>query len=128
MRRLRRFAASAAVVITLLAGTSALSMGTASAAQSAPATPAGETGAAAVYCGYHGAVTPPTIRRGNTGNAVREAQCLLQFWGFYIGPTGIDGDFGGYTEAATRDLQRTCRIGVDGIIGPVTWNRLRNGC
>jgi peptidoglycan hydrolase-like protein with peptidoglycan-binding domain len=126
MRRIRRFAASAAVVAALLAGTSAISVTSASAAPAAPAT---ESGPTAWYCGYHGAVTPPTIRRGSTGNAVREAQCLLQeVWGFWVGPTGIDGDFGGNTDTATRDFQRACGIGVDGIIGPTTWNRLRNGC
>ncbi|QNP74806.1 hypothetical protein IAG44_38730 [Streptomyces roseirectus] len=50
-------------------------------------------------------MTPPTIRQGNSGNTVREAQCLLVFRGYSVGPSGIDG-----------------------IIGPITWNRLRNGC
>ncbi|MFE7766848.1 peptidoglycan-binding protein [Streptomyces sp. NPDC057438] len=125
MTRIRRLAASAAVVAALMAGTSAISMTSATAA---PAAPAKEFAPTALYCGYHGAVTPPEIAYGSTGNAVREAQCLLQYWGFYIGPSGVDGDFGSNTRAATRDFQATCRIGVDGRIGPITWNRLRNGC
>ncbi|EMF56880.1 MULTISPECIES: peptidoglycan-binding domain-containing protein [Streptomyces] len=125
MTRIRRLAASGAVVAALVAGTSAVSM---TGATAAPAAPAKEFAPTALYCGYHGAVTPPEIAYGSTGNAVREAQCLLQYWGFYIGPTGVDGDFGGNTRTATRDFQATCRIGVDGRIGPITWNRLRNGC
>lgn len=129
MRRFRRSTAAAAVVTALITGATTLSMSTASAAPAGKAAaPAEKVGALAYYCGYHGAVTPPTISQGSTGNAVREAQCLLRFWGFSVGSSGIDGIFGSATRAAVIDFQRTCRITADGIVGPVTWNRLRNGC
>ncbi|MTE21441.1 serine/threonine protein kinase [Streptomyces sp. TRM43335] len=128
MRRFRRSTATAAVVTALVAGATTLSMSTASAAPVIESVPAEKAGALAYYCGYHGAVTPPTISQGSTGNAVREAQCLLRFWGFSVGSSGVDGIFGSATRAAVVDFQRTCRISADGIVGPVTWNRLRNGC
>ncbi|MGP2435969.1 peptidoglycan-binding domain-containing protein [Streptomyces sp. JW3] len=125
MRFVRRSAASLAVGALIFTGATALTSGSASAAA---ATPAVEAAPAAYYCGYHGAVTPPTISVGSTGNAVREAQCLLIFWGFSVGSTGVDGQFGNNTRAGVVDFQRTCGISADGIVGPVTWNRLRNGC
>jgi peptidoglycan hydrolase-like protein with peptidoglycan-binding domain len=125
MTSLRRKAAPLAIVAALLTGASAL---TAVPAVAAPTATDAVQRVQAWYCGYDDRVTPPTIRQGSSGNTVREAQCLLVFWGYSVGPSGIDGDFGSYTYAATRAFQRDCRIGVDGIIGPVTWNRLRNGC
>jgi peptidoglycan hydrolase-like protein with peptidoglycan-binding domain len=32
-----------------------------------------------------------------------------------------DGGFGPKTEDVVRRFQRTCRVGVDGQIGPKTW-------
>ncbi|MCM2391271.1 peptidoglycan-binding domain-containing protein [Streptomyces albipurpureus] len=127
---LRKLGVSLAVVTVMMTGITALatSPAAASAAMRSQPTAATSIPVPAVYCGYHGAVTPPTVRRGSSGNAVREAQCLLQHWGFDIGPSGVDGSFGARTEAAVRDIQGACGIGVDGIVGPVTWNVLRNGC
>ncbi|MFE5852102.1 peptidoglycan-binding protein [Streptomyces sp. NPDC056500] len=124
----RRFGVSLAATVLMLAGVSALSTASAAALTTPQASVAPSSPVPAVYCGYHGAVTPPTVRRGSTGNAVREAQCLLQYWGFDVGPTGVDGNFGPRTEAAVRDIQAACGIGVDGIVGPITWSVLRNGC
>lgn len=125
---LRKLGVSLAVVTVLLTGVTALATSPASATLRSQPVLANSAPVPAVYCGYHGAVTPPTVRRGSTGNAVREAQCLLQYWGFDIGPTGVDGSFGPRTEAAVRDIQATCGIAVDGVVGPVTWGVLRNGC
>ncbi|WP_320782609.1 peptidoglycan-binding domain-containing protein [Streptomyces sp. CRN 30] len=125
MRSVRRSAASLAVGALVLTGATALTTGSASAA---PAAAVAEAAPTALYCGYHGAVTPPTISTGSSGNAVREAQCLLVAWGFYVGSSGIDGQFGSGTRAGVVDFQRTCGIAADGVVGPVTWNRLRNGC
>jgi len=125
MTSLRRKAAPLAIVAALLTGATAL---TAVPAVAAPTVTVTDQQVLALYCGYDNRTTPPTIRQGSSGNTVREAQCLLEYWGYSVGPTGIDGDFGSYTTSATRAFQRDCGIGIDGIIGPTTWNRLRNGC
>ncbi|MFD9717552.1 peptidoglycan-binding protein [Streptomyces sp. NPDC059076] len=125
---LRRVGMALAVVSLVVSAFTTLAASPASAVTEPQASVAPSSPVPAVYCGYHGAVTPPTVRRGSTGNAVREAQCLLQYWGFDVGPTGVDGNFGPRTEAAVRDIQAACGIGVDGIVGPITWSVLRNGC
>ena len=61
--------------------------------------------------------TPPTIRRGARGDAVRELQARL-------GITA-DGIFGPQTDAAVRMFQTDNRLSVDGIAGPQTWGALR---
>lgn len=63
----------------------------------------------------------PTLKRGSKGAAVKEAQGHLNRHGAHL---NIDGDFGPKTEAATRNFQEARHIGVDGIIGPITWSHL----
>lgn len=65
----------------------------------------------------------PTIRQGARGDAVREAQRLLNRHNANPQLTE-DGIFGPRTDAAVRTFQRQRGIGVDGIVGPVTWGRL----
>ena len=57
-----------------------------------------------------------TLRRGSTGDLVKQAQEKLG-----VRP---DGEFGAKTEVAVRNLQRTSGMVPDGIIGPKTWNAL----
>jgi Putative peptidoglycan binding domain/CHAP domain len=64
----------------------------------------------------------PTIRRGSSGSAVRDAQSRLLQHGFSPGP--VDGIFGSGTDAATRAFQRAKGLTVDGVIGPNTWAAL----
>jgi len=88
-----------------------------------------------VSCGYYSGTTETV--RGNTGNRVREVQCLLLYWGYSVGPSGVDGDFGPATESAVRRFQADT-YGVcgppglvsDGRVGRHTWSALRapNGC
>jgi peptidoglycan hydrolase-like protein with peptidoglycan-binding domain len=62
---------------------------------------------------------PPTIKRGDTGDAVKLLQFLLGEHGF---PVTIDGDFGPNTEKAVKDFQTFWgTLVVDGIAGPLTW-------
>jgi peptidoglycan hydrolase-like protein with peptidoglycan-binding domain len=114
-------------------GAMAAPAGAATAAPSAktPAVAKGTGAMPRVYgCNY--ANPPyPQISEGASGAAVKEAQCLLLFWGF--NPGGIDGRFGPNTLAAVEGFQGwlhiPCGLSVDGIVGPHTWHALTNpGC
>jgi hypothetical protein len=57
----------------------------------------------------------PTLRRGMTGDAVRE-------WQRVLGPPVVaDGAFGPKTETATKEWQRARGLVADGVVGPKTW-------
>jgi peptidoglycan hydrolase-like protein with peptidoglycan-binding domain len=58
----------------------------------------------------------PTLRRGSQGDLVKAVQRDLNLGG--------DGIFGGQTEAAVRNFQRTHNMVPDGIVGPKTWTAL----
>lgn len=66
----------------------------------------------------------PTLRRGDKGPYVKEAQEDLLKLGYDLGKYGADGDFGKATEAAVRQCQKDHGLVVDGIIGQMTWNVL----
>lgn len=68
------------------------------------------------------------VRRGSRGNAVRAVQSLLRA---YAGSAGdktfavaLDGVFSAQTDRAVRRIQRLVSITPDGLVGPVTWNKL----
>lgn len=62
----------------------------------------------------------PYLRRGDTGPSVIAVQYQLAGQGYYIGPDGADGDFGGNTEQAVKAFQQAVGVSVDGIVGPDT--------
>jgi hypothetical protein len=66
----------------------------------------------------------PMLRRGSTGEDVREAQGLLIRHGATITP---DGQFGPATQRAVIDFQRSAGLTPDGIVGPRTWSALEAG-
>lgn len=61
----------------------------------------------------------PTLRRGAQGDLVKAVQRDLNL--------SDDGIFGGQTEAAVRNFQRTHNMVPDGIVGPKTWTALDTG-
>lgn len=61
----------------------------------------------------------PLLKKGATGEPVRELQEALSDLGFYDGP--VDGKFGDQTESAVKHLQHDFGLQVDGIVGPATW-------
>lgn len=65
----------------------------------------------------------PILRRGSEGEDVGELQALLQSLGFQI---GIDQDFGPATEIAVMKFQSDQGLKADGIVGPRTWQALRD--
>ncbi len=70
-------------------------------------------------------VIKPTLRRGSTGQAVKELQQLLFHWQYYFGM--IDGIFGVYVESAVKDYQHRVFLPEDGIVASLTWQALYSG-
>lgn len=62
-----------------------------------------------------------TVRNGSTGEAVKAVQSQLNTRGYGL---VVDGDFGSKTDAAVRDFQSKRGLAVDGVVGPMTWNKL----
>ncbi|MGW7260585.1 peptidoglycan-binding domain-containing protein [Streptomyces sp. NPDC054834] len=119
----------------VLTGATLLSGGliaAAPAATAAPAMTAAATSASPAAYGCTPVTSHPTISRGSTGAAVREAQCLLVHWGYadLLGNPPVDGDFGTHTYNAVVAFQKNtnsaynCGYAVDGIVGPDTWHAL----
>ena len=71
-----------------------------------------------------GETKKPVLRRGSKGEAVKEAQAVLQRLGYDLGPCRVDGDFGRCTDAAVRQFQKDHGLAADGIVGPLTWKEL----
>lgn len=74
------------------------------------------------------ATATPQISYGSSGAAVKQAQCLLNYW--LSAGLAVDGQFGTKTRAAVEYFQSEyCNLAVDGIVGPKTWYALENpGC
>ncbi|PKV83049.1 peptidoglycan-binding protein [Streptomyces sp. TLI_146] len=67
----------------------------------------------------------PLLKRGDTGRAVRELQCLLAYCGYYTGP--LDGYYGSALGQALLRYQRDHGLPMDGEAGPRVWALLRAG-
>jgi hypothetical protein len=63
----------------------------------------------------------PVVRRGSSGQDVRDLQKALTAHGFTVGQ---DGSFGSGTEKAVRLFQKKSGLTVDGVVGPDTWDAL----
>jgi hypothetical protein len=66
----------------------------------------------------------PTLKKGDHGPYVKEAQEALLKKGYDIGRWGADGKFGAATEDAVRRFQRDAGLTADGVIGEDTWKAL----
>ena len=64
----------------------------------------------------------PMLYRGCTGDAVKTLQEKLNATGFDSG--NVDGIFGAKTYAAVTAFQKANGLGVDGIVGKLTWGKL----
>jgi peptidoglycan hydrolase-like protein with peptidoglycan-binding domain len=63
-----------------------------------------------------------TVRQGNSGNAVKAVQALLnKKRGSGL---AVDGAFGAGTASAVRTFQSHAGISSDGVVGPTTWKNL----
>ncbi len=79
-----------------------------------------------VYNAYAGVPTPtetsfPTLRQGSTGTAVTTLQYALRAKGHSI---AVDGAFGSGTLNAVKAFQRSAGLTIDGVVGPLTWNKV----
>ena len=86
--------------------------------------------------GVDGVVGPKTwaalivqVKRGSRGDAVRGVQEEFNFRQLSGGSIGltVDGIFGADTDRAVRAFQEARGLGVDGIVGPLTWRALVSG-
>ena len=73
---------------------------------------------------YYAPVVPdmPMLYRGCTGDAVKTLQDKLNALGYNSG--NVDGIFGAKTYAAVTAFQKANSLGVDGIVGKLTWTKL----
>ena len=64
-----------------------------------------------------------TLKKGDKGEMVKWVQwelCEAGYKADLMKAGGIDGDFGKATEKAVKAFQKSCKIGVDGIVGNIT--------
>jgi len=69
------------------------------------------------------------IKLGDTGNAVKTIQYILNLMSLYfyeIDPVSIDGAFGVGTENAVKTFQGIAGLMQDGVVGESTWDMLIN--
>ena len=59
---------------------------------------------------------------GSTGDAVKNLQAMLALMGYYSGE--IDGAYEQMTLEAVRQFQSDAGLTADGVVGPLTWQRL----
>jgi peptidoglycan hydrolase-like protein with peptidoglycan-binding domain len=71
-----------------------------------------------------GSTVPSTVGPGGQGDFVRAAQTELLKHDDLDSTADVDGIFGPKTETATKAFQKTVGLGVDGIVGPLTWKQL----
>ena len=64
-----------------------------------------------------------TMKKGSTGEDVRELQEMLNALGYSCG--NVDGLFGTRTQAAVAVFQKHSGLTVDGVVGPKTWEALK---
>jgi Putative peptidoglycan binding domain len=64
-----------------------------------------------------------TVQKGSTGEAVFTVQMFLRK---YAGNTDVvaDGQFGSITEQGVMAIQAWYGLKADGVVGPVTWNKI----
>jgi peptidoglycan hydrolase-like protein with peptidoglycan-binding domain len=78
--------------------------------------------------GVDGQIGPQTwsalivqVQKGSSGDDVKAAQVELNKFGYGL---AVDGSFGSGTDSAARAFQSAHGLGVDGQIGPQTWQML----
>lgn len=65
----------------------------------------------------------PYLSQGSTGSQVKAMQAMLRVKGGNPNLV-VDGDFGPQTDHWLRDFQAYYQLGVDGVVGPISWQAL----
>jgi peptidoglycan hydrolase-like protein with peptidoglycan-binding domain len=66
--------------------------------------------------------TLPFLHKGDHGESVKQMQTLLNKFGYKL---AIDGIFGQASDSAVRDFQKKNKLTIDGIVGTMTWGKLK---
>jgi peptidoglycan hydrolase-like protein with peptidoglycan-binding domain len=103
-------ATAAALIVLAIAGATT---GTATAA-----TPSAGTGAGP--CNYSSA--RPALQQGDTGPAVKQAQCYLLHTLIIDDIIEVDGDFDAETALRVRQFQSCAGLPVNGAVASETWS------
>ncbi|MEV2211556.1 peptidoglycan-binding protein [Streptomyces sp. NPDC050997] len=88
--------------------------------------PTASAAVAETDCPYIGESERPTVNQGDSGDKVRQVQCLINYYSGYPNWLEMDGEYGSRTLQGVRWVQ-TCNDttgGADGIVGASTWSRL----
>ena len=76
-----------------------------------------------IDAGEHDKNVRPTVRRGSTGEDVKDLQKILNLT--VANPKlVVDGIFGAKTEEAVKKFQTEYGLVVDGIVGQATWAKV----
>lgn len=67
---------------------------------------------------------PAKIMLGSNNDSVLLVQKILYARGMYPRKAGFDGSFGPATDKAVKEYQKFCKLDVDGIVGPLTWDSM----
>jgi peptidoglycan hydrolase-like protein with peptidoglycan-binding domain len=88
--------------------------------------PTASAAATETNCNYIDDSARPTVNPGDVGDAVRQVQCLVNYYSGYPHWLEEDGGYGPRTLDGVHWVQ-TCNAttgGADGIVGSSTWSRL----
>jgi peptidoglycan hydrolase-like protein with peptidoglycan-binding domain len=78
--------------------------------------------------GIFGPRTESAVKKGDTGDAVRGVQEVIQFHDQSDNPPNhVDGIFGPKTDQWVRGFQTAVGTPADGIVGPITWRAMVSG-
>ena len=75
------------------------------------------------------ATNTPFIKKGQNSRDVKKVQEWINLWKRFDPDrwkvsVAMDGDFGRVTESAVKAFQKEYDLGVDGIVGNITWRKL----
>ncbi|MFG2960417.1 peptidoglycan-binding protein [Streptomyces sp. NPDC048291] len=102
--------------------TSAAVLGTAVAL--GPALPHTAAATPGQSCSYVASAYQPTLAYGDTGAAVRQAQCLSNAWGGEPPKVAADGVYGTVTQRKIEWIQTCHGLPASGVVEGRTWHVL----